>query len=118
MPERLRIGLLSAAHVHADGYAPILASMADVELIGLADPDRTRGEAFARANGLAYLGDREEMLDRHPEAVVVTSENARHREDVEACAASGIHVLCEKPLAPGAADARAIVDACDRRACC
>jgi len=109
---RLRIGLLSAAHVHADGYAPILASMPDVELIGLADPDRARGEAFAHANGLSYLGSREALLEQQPDAVVVTSENARHREDVEACARAGAHVLCEKPLAPGAADARAIVDAC------
>jgi predicted dehydrogenase len=112
MAEGLRIGLLSAAHVHADGYAPILASMPDVELIGLADPDPARGEAFAQANGLAYLGSREALLEQQPDAVVVTSENARHREDVEACARAGAHVLCEKPLAPGASDARAIVDAC------
>lgn len=112
MAERLRVGLLSAAHVHADGYAPILASMPDVELIGLADPDRARGEAFAEGNGLAYLGGREELLERHPDAVVVTSENARHREDVEACARAGVPVLCEKPLATNVADARAIVEAC------
>jgi predicted dehydrogenase len=112
MAERLRIGLLSAAHVHADGYAPILASMPDVELLGLADPDPARGKAFGRANGLAYLGSPEDLLDQHPDAVVITSENARHREDVEACAKAGVHILCEKPLATSAADARAIVDAC------
>jgi predicted dehydrogenase len=110
--ERLRVGLLSAAHLHVDGYAPILASMPDVKLIGLTDPDEARGRAFAKAHGLAYLGNREEMLGRHPEAVVVTSENSRHREDVEACAQAGVHVLCEKPLATSVADARAIVDAC------
>jgi predicted dehydrogenase len=46
-------------------------------------------------------------------AVYVATPNASHRELVEAAAAAGKAVLCEKPLAADVADAEAIVKACD-----
>jgi predicted dehydrogenase len=114
MTARLSIGLVSAAHVHADTYAEILRSMPDVELIGLADPDAQRGRDFASLHSIPFLGDLPDLLALHPAAVVVTSENSKHRGDVEAAAASGAHVLCEKPLATTVADAHAIIDSCAR----
>jgi len=48
------------------------------------------------------------------EAVYVAAPNHAHQAVVEAAAAAGKAVLCEKPLAAGAADADAIVDACGR----
>ena len=112
MTDRLRVGLLSAAHVHADSYAAVLGAMPDVEFVGLADPDQGRGGTFAAAHSIPFLGGRDALLGERPDAVVVTSENAAHREDVEAAADAGAHVLCEKPLSTTVADARAIVEAC------
>jgi predicted dehydrogenase len=114
MTARLSVGLVSAAHVHTDTYADLLAAMPDVDLLGLADPDEKRGREFAALHSIPFLGDLPALLALHPDAVVVTSENAYHRRDVEAAAAAGAHVLCEKPLATSAADAEAIVDACTR----
>jgi predicted dehydrogenase len=108
----VRIGLLSAAHVHADAYAGILRAMPHVELIGLADDDAAQGRSFARINGVRYLGERDALLEARPDAAVVTSPNSHHRADVEALAAAGISVLCEKPLATTVEDAVAIVRAC------
>jgi predicted dehydrogenase len=112
MADPVRIGLLSAAHVHADAYAELLGAMPAVELIGLADDDEEQGQTFARAHDVPYLGDRGAMLGERPHAVVVTSPNADHRADVEALAGAGIGVLCEKPLATTVDDAVAIVRAC------
>ncbi len=114
MNARLSVGIISAAHVHADTYADLLREMPDVELLGLSDPDPKRGREFADLHSIRFVGDRVALLALHPDAVVVTSENARHRADVEAAAAAGAHVLCEKPLATTVADARAIVDSCAR----
>ncbi len=47
-------------------------------------------------------------------AVYVATPNHAHRTVVEAAATAGKHVLCEKPMAATAADARAMVAACDR----
>ena len=46
------------------------------------------------------------------DAVYVATPNAAHRPLVEAAAAVGVAVLCEKPLAADVADAAAIVRAC------
>jgi predicted dehydrogenase len=112
MNSQLRIGLLSAAHVHAEAYAGVLGAMPDVELIGLADDEAGQGAAFAGDHGLRYLGDRDALLNSRPDAAIVTSANSQHRADVEALAAAGISVLCEKPLATTVEDAIAIVRAC------
>jgi predicted dehydrogenase len=52
------------------------------------------------------------LLAEKPDAVLICSENSRHRPLVEQAAAAGAHVLCEKPLATNPDDARAIVNAC------
>src|SRR5699024_6074797 len=47
-----------------------------------------------------------------PDAIVVTSANAHHKDLVLEAARRGVHVLCEKPLATTVADAEAMVAAC------
>ena len=48
------------------------------------------------------------------QAVYVVTPNALHRRDVLAAAAAGKHVLCEKPMATSAREARDMVAACAR----
>ncbi|WP_242662119.1 Gfo/Idh/MocA family protein [Teichococcus deserti] len=49
-------------------------------------------------------------------AVYIVLPNGMHREYVERAAAAGKHVLCEKPLANNAEEARAMIAACERAA--
>jgi len=118
-PAPLRVAILSFAHVHAASYVALLRDRPDVELL-TADPDAAtapadelRGAAFAAEHGAAYVDTYEEALAWRPDAVVVCSENSRHREVVLAAAAAGAHVLCEKPLATRVADAEEMVAACE-----
>ncbi|WP_425955922.1 Gfo/Idh/MocA family protein [Xylanimonas sp. McL0601] len=114
----VKVALLSFAHSHAEAYAPLLASWPGVELL-TTDPDGDtagdgplRGRRLADELGVAYVDSYEEALAWGPDAVVVCSENARHRDLVTSAAAAGAHVLCEKPLATTLEDGQAMVDAC------
>ena len=65
-----------------------------------------------RAQGLEPLNDLTTALAREDvDAVILTTPNPVHEEQVIACAAAGKHVFCEKPLGLTAASARRSVAA-------
>ncbi|HYK98378.1 MAG TPA: Gfo/Idh/MocA family oxidoreductase [Candidatus Acidoferrales bacterium] len=110
---KLRVGLISFAHVHAAGVAATLQALDQVEFVGVHDEDAARGSAAAAARGVAWHARLDALLAAS-DAVVITSTNADHRRYTEAAAARGVHVLSEKPLATTIADARAMIEACRR----
>jgi len=118
MSARLKVAVLSFAHTHALSYVHALLAMDDVELIATdpdgatAPDDAPRGAALAAELGVAYVDSYDEAFAWGPDAVVIASENSRHRDLVLRAAAAGAHVLCEKPLATSVADAEAMRDAC------
>jgi predicted dehydrogenase len=77
------------------------------------EPDLVRD--FAVKHGLAISTSLNDVLaDRAIQAVVLATPHTRHRTQVEAAAAAGKHVYCEKPFALCRADAQAMLDACAR----
>lgn len=115
MSETLRAGVVGAG-VMGLNHARVLATMPDVELVGVVDPD---AERRALATGYGPTLDTVDSLIREGvEAVVVAAPNHLHRDVGLALIEAGAHVLVEKPIAPNEADARALIDAArtaDRR---
>lgn len=109
----VKVGLLSLAHMHAHSYARALNNLPNVELVGVYDPDRKRGEQGAKDMNTAFFHEPEELL-KQVDAVIVCSENSRHREFTELAAYYGCHVLCEKPIATTLEDGRAMIEACEK----
>ena len=78
-----------------------------------AAPEKVR--EFAARHELPLTTDFAGVLaDPSIKAVVVVTPHSLHRPMVEAVAAAGKHVFCEKPLALNVRDARAMTDACRR----
>ncbi|ATG50528.1 dehydrogenase [Brachybacterium vulturis] len=105
----LKVALMSCAHTHAGSYAALLESRTDVELV-VADPD-----GYGDVRGVRVVPSYADAWDAWPggpDAIVVTSANAHHRDLVLEAARRGAHVLCEKPLATSIPDAEAMVAAC------
>lgn len=107
--DRLKVAILSIAHTHAHAYAAALEARDDVELV-VSDP-----EGYGESRARRVVSTDEEAWNAWPggpDAVIVTSANAHHRDHVLEAARRGVHVLCEKPLATTVADAEAMVQAC------
>jgi predicted dehydrogenase len=77
------------------------------------EPDTVRD--FAAEHQIALATSLDEVLaDKSIQAVVLATPHTRHREQVEALAAAGKHIYCEKPFALSKADAQAMLDAVQR----
>jgi predicted dehydrogenase len=110
----MRVGIMSFAHVHADGFLHTLRGIPNVEVIGFSDTDAERGKKFSELYNTKWFDSHEALLKAGVDAVVVCSENANHRELVELAARAGAHVLCEKPIEVTIEDAEAMRDACSK----
>ena len=127
MGKMYRIGVVGFAHMHINNVAALFAEHPQTELVACADtvPDRPelREAPYTRAwnlrNALDNLGfpkaydDYREMLGKEAfDIVICCSENAKHPEVVEACAAAGAHVCVEKPMAMSLQDGLRMARAC------
>lgn len=74
---------------------------------GVFDPDTERARAFSDAIGAPLARSEEEVLEGS-DAVYVCTWTAEHRRLVEAAAARGLAIFCEKPLAVDLEGARAM----------
>ncbi|HEY8524931.1 MAG TPA: Gfo/Idh/MocA family oxidoreductase [Acidimicrobiales bacterium] len=105
----VRVGFLGAGLSGSAHAASLRRSGAPVAWAGVHDPDRSRAEAFAAATG-APVCDREEDVIEAADAVYVCTWTSEHPRLVEAAAARGRAVFCEKPLATDLAGARRMTE--------
>ena len=77
------------------------------------EPDTVRD--FATEHKIALGTSFEEVIaDTQVQAVILATPHSKHRAQVEAAAAAGKHIYCEKPFALAKADAVAMLEACQR----
>jgi predicted dehydrogenase len=75
------------------------------------EPEMARD--FAKEMNIAIGTSYDDVLaDKSIDAVVLATPHTRHRAQVEAAAAAGKHVFCEKPFALTVDDAKAAIAAC------
>ncbi|GGI44873.1 dehydrogenase [Paenibacillus marchantiophytorum] len=95
---KVKVGLISFAHLHAVSYLQALLKRQDVEVVGIADEDRERVEPYIQTYSIPYYADYHDLLNSSVDAVIISSENSRHAEMTIQAAQHRKHVLCEKPL--------------------
>ena len=99
----LRVGVVGLVHGHVKGFLRPALARADIQIVGYAEPDASvaaRYVATYKLNGATVFNRVEDLLDKtKPEAVVVFTNTFDDRKVVELCAARGILVMMEKPLA-------------------
>jgi predicted dehydrogenase len=115
MPDPLRVAVVGAGRigiVHAENLAKRVAG-AKLVAVTTSDPLRA-AEARRRCGDVAVCPGLEALLEaRCADAVVIASSTSAHTANVRACAAAGLQVFCEKPLALNLADCDAAIGAAD-----
>ena len=109
-------GFMGRCHALAFRAAPGLFDLPLVpRLEFLADIDQAAAQTAARALGFARAtGDWRTLIDDpRVQLVDITTPTFLHEAMVRAAVAAGKDIYCEKPLAPSAATAKALVDAAE-----
>ncbi|WP_413375018.1 Gfo/Idh/MocA family protein [Alkalihalobacillus sp. 1P02AB] len=109
----MKIGMMSFAHMHAHSYANSLMKLSNVELVGIFDDDVKRGEEAAKQYQTKHFCDQKIFLEEEMDAVIICSENVRHKEMVLNAAKANKHILCEKPIATTVEDAKTMIQVCE-----
>jgi len=113
--EPLRVAIACMAHGHTSGFLHRVQARHDVEIIGVAEPDRKLFDRYAadfHLDASLYHADLDELLNAtRPQAVLVYTNTYDHRRATEICAKHKVPVMMEKPLAVSNEDARAIAQA-------
>jgi predicted dehydrogenase len=110
---RLRVGIIGAGafgrrHVATIGREPLC------EVAAIADPSAAAA-AFGAERGFAYYARYEDMLaSAKLDAAIVATPNAMHVPAGLACAAAGVPMLVEKPIAETVEAARQLTTAAQR----
>jgi predicted dehydrogenase len=122
----MKVGIVGLVHGHVDGFlkggsltpAGGILNRADVQVVGIVEPDQKLFDSYAQRYhlpaSLHFRSIQEMVPQAHPRAVLVFTAPSEHRRVIEECAALGVHVMVEKPLAISYPDALAIQDAAQR----
>jgi predicted dehydrogenase len=107
----VRVGIIGAGkigRIHARAYS----QRSEVHITAVADIDESAGQALATEYGADYYRDYEALLLTDLDAVSVGLPDRLHHQVAMAAAASGKHILLEKPMCATLTEADEIIAAC------
>jgi len=111
---KLRTGVigLGIGRHHVKGFQ----AHPNAEVVAVADTEEQRLATVADANDVPrrYLSGEEMLREEQLDVVCIATPNKLHKDLTVAAFRSGAHVLCEKPMAMNAAEAREMLEASRR----
>ena len=93
----VRFGLLGAGRI-GQVHGRNIAASGRAKLVALADPDRAAAERLASATGAALRDPDAILTARDVDAILIATPTDTHADLIEAAAAAGKAILCEKPV--------------------
>ena len=106
----IRVGLAGLGFMGGT-HAQCYAALPNAKLAAVCDVEQDRRERFADTYGAKPYASLDEMLAADLDMVDLCLPTYLHRKAVQAAAAAGKHILCEKPMALTAADCDAMMKA-------
>ena len=110
--------MVGLVHDHAMGFIPRFAGRTDVQLVGIVETNQdliTRYSARFHLDPDLFYPSLEALFAKtNVQAVATFTSTFDHERVVETCAAHGVDVMMEKPLATNMKHARAIQAAANK----
>ena len=111
----IRIGIIGCGGIANGKHMPALKTIPEVEMVAFCDIIEERAQKaaaeFGTADAKVYTDYKELLKDETIDAVHVLTPNREHAQLTIDALYAGKHVMCEKPMAKSAADARRMVAA-------
>ncbi|GFZ95076.1 oxidoreductase [Paenibacillus marchantiophytorum] len=118
MSRKFRIGIIGCGGIANGKHLPSLTKLANVELVAFCDIEEDRAVTAAEKYGVegaeVYVDYTELLQDSTIDIVHVLTPNDSHAEIAIAALEAGKHVMCEKPMAKTAADAKRMAETAKR----
>ena len=116
---KLKIGIIGCGGISNGKHMPALSRLSDkVEMVAFCDIIVERAQEAAKKYGTSdakvYEDYHQLLEDKSIDVVHVLTPNRSHCEITVAALEAGKHVMCEKPMAKTAADARKMLEAAKR----
>jgi predicted dehydrogenase len=110
MGTRIRWGILGLGSI-AETFAKALSFSENGQLVAVGSRDKEKARRFGKKFGASHFHGSYQLLadDKDVDIVYIATPHNSHRENTLMCLNAGKHVLCEKPFAVNAAEARAMV---------
>ena len=102
----LRIGVVGCGAVSEIYHIPAIVRCPEASLSALVDAVPARAAQLAKRLRVPHAGEDYRELTGKVDAALIATSNTTHADIACGLLESGIHVLCEKPLATTAADAK------------
>src|ERR1700681_3068309 len=109
----LRLGVVGVGVMGAN-HARVLADLAEVKLVGIADSDPKQRDLVSEALGCAGHADVEALIAGGVDAITIAAPTHLHHDLALTCVRNGVHILVEKPIASSVEEGRAIIAAAQR----
>jgi predicted dehydrogenase len=115
-PKKIRWGILGVARIAVRRVIPAMRACQQCEVAAVASRDLRKAEEVARSLGIprAYGSYDELLADPEIDVIYNPLPNHLHVPWSVRAAEAGKHVLCEKPIAMNATEARQLIEARDR----
>ncbi|MBB3113579.1 putative dehydrogenase [Paenibacillus phyllosphaerae] len=114
----VRIGIIGCGGIANGKHMPSLAKVKEAQIVAFCDIVLERAEQakekYGTSESVVYSDYQELLKDETIDVIHVCTPNDSHAEISIAALEAGKHVLCEKPMAKTAADARLMLEAAKR----
>ncbi len=113
------MAVIGQGHFAQAAVLPAIAQLHDIELAALVSGSPHKLEELGNRYGVkhrATYDDLDSLLSANVvDAVYIALPNDLHAQTTVAAARHGVHVLCEKPMAPTEAECMQMIRACEQR---